>query len=191
MSPSTPADHFERLYAEKGDPWDLATSEYEVQKYAATIAALGGRRFTNAIEIGCSIGTLTARLAPLCDALLGVDYVEAPLNEARQRCAALPQVRFRRMSIPDEWPEGAFDLMMVSEVLYFMSADDHAALARRCDQAATTSATILMVNWLGPNDGVMPGEVAARTFMEALGEGWVWENAATNTQYRIDLGRRR
>jgi len=191
MNQSIPAEHFERLYAEKnGDPWDLATSDYERRKYEATIAALGGRHFANAVEIGCSIGTLTERLAPSCDALLGIDYVETPLQQARQRCAELPQVRFQRMAIPAEWPDGRFDLIMLSEVLYFISLADLHALAARCEESAAPDGILLLVNWLGPNDGVLSGDAAALTFLQSLGEGWACENVAVMPRYRIDIARR-
>ena len=87
-------------------------------KYCQTLSALGDRHFTSGLEVGCSIGVLTHMLAERCDSLLGVDIVEDPLDAARSRCADQPHVRFRRMQVPAEWPEGCFDLMVFSEVLY-------------------------------------------------------------------------
>ena len=55
-------DYFETLYAGNEDPWDFATSEYEAEKYARSIAALGPT-YATAFEIGCSIGVFTERLA--------------------------------------------------------------------------------------------------------------------------------
>ena len=53
-------DYFARVYAESDDPWSFATSAYEAEKYRATIAALGTRRYHAGFEIGCSVGVLTA-----------------------------------------------------------------------------------------------------------------------------------
>ena len=39
-SRSLTTDFFEALYQQDPDPWQFATSEYEAQKYAATMAAL-------------------------------------------------------------------------------------------------------------------------------------------------------
>ncbi len=66
-------EHFEELYKKSEDPWSFATSEYERRKYERTLDALGGRRFSQALELGCSIGVFTAMLAPHCDELVAVD----------------------------------------------------------------------------------------------------------------------
>jgi len=47
---------FEARYRETPDPWGFADAPYERAKYARTIAALGGRRFGRALELGCANG---------------------------------------------------------------------------------------------------------------------------------------
>lgn len=123
-------EHFERLYRDSLDPWNLETSPYEQQKYQATLAALGDRRFSSALEVGCSIGVLTRRLAGRCDQLIGVDFVAAAVAKARARCASLPGVSIQQMQVPQQWPEGRFDLILFSEVLYFLDEYD---LRETCD----------------------------------------------------------
>ena len=116
----TSAEYFERLYAHDPDPWRFASSEYERDKYTATLAALPPRRFARAFEIGCSIGVLTRHLAERCDALLGADVAEGALAQARERCAGLFHVKLSRMVVPQDWPDGRFDLIVFSEVLYYL-----------------------------------------------------------------------
>ena len=79
------AAYFETLYAGNTDPWDFETSEYEHAKYAATIAALGPRRFGRTLEVGCSIGVLTRRLAGVTDDLIAIDISERALSAAERR----------------------------------------------------------------------------------------------------------
>lgn len=179
--------HFTRLYAHRADPWDLATSPYEREKYAASLAALGDTRFAQAVEIGCSIGTLTERLAAICDEVLGLDLVEAPLVAARQRCSHLPHVRLQRMSVPESWPDGRFDLIVLSEVLYFLSAPALRALATRIQASLCPSGRLLVVNWQGPNDGTMPGAQAAALLLAELPGSWQREAAARERDYHIDV----
>lgn len=190
MTRSTPPAHFERLYREKPDPWRLASSDYEAAKYAATLEALPRERYARALEVGCSIGTLTERLATRCNAVLGVDLVEAPLAAARARCAHLPGIRFERRAIPAEWPAGAFDLIVLSEVLYFLSVGDLHAIARHCAEALLPGGTVMLVNWRGPNDGTMTGDAAALTLLQALPAAWRCETAALLEPYRIDVAER-
>ena len=117
-------EYFEHMYAESDDPWNFSTSPYEAQKYEATLAALGSRRFHNAFEIGCSIGVLTAKLAQRCDSLLSVDLNERALAQATVRCRDIPNVRLAHMMVPQEFPSGPFDLVLVSEVGYYWSDAD-------------------------------------------------------------------
>ena len=92
MKPRLTAGYFDELYAGDPDPWGFETSAYEQAKYAATVDALEGRRYATALEIGCSIGVLTARLADRCDALLAVDAAQAATESASERLAAVRNV---------------------------------------------------------------------------------------------------
>ena len=40
-------------------------------------------------------------------------------------------VRFEQMFVPEQWPNGAFDLIVLSEVVYYLSREDVGRLARR------------------------------------------------------------
>jgi predicted TPR repeat methyltransferase len=143
-------DYFDELYARDSDPWEFETSDYEREKYAQTLAMLGDRRFARALEVGCSIGVFTAQLAPRCDELLAVDVAEAPLRAARERTAGMPGVRVERASLPEDAPDGPFDLVVCSEVLYYLSAP---LLGRTLDALTgrmAVGALLLAVHWTEP-----------------------------------------
>lgn len=179
-------DYFDRLYAENPDPWRFETSDYERRKYAATLAALPRARYPRAVETGCSIGVLTAQLAPRCDALLGVDVAQAALDQAATRCAALPQVRFTRARLPGEAPAGPFDLVLLSEVLYYFDAVELAAVANAVRAMAAPGADIVLVHWLGPTpDYPATGDSAVAAF-EAAG-GWSVTARDRTPEYRLDV----
>ncbi len=139
--------YFDDVYRANDDPWAFASSPYERQKYADILAALDQPHYERAFEIGCSIGVLTAQLAPRCGQLLSVDVSEAALAQARQRCAALPQVDLRRMQVPNEFPDGQFDLILLSEVGYYWSPADLARAADLMLAALPTGAHLLLVHW--------------------------------------------
>src|SRR5271155_4950583 len=124
-------DYFDALYAADSDPWDFAASPYERGKYALTVNAMPKTRYQSALEIGCSIGVLTRLLALRCDAVLAIDVGRPPLAEARRRCLDLPSVRFEQMFVPQEWPDGVFDLIVLSEVVYYLSREDVGRLSAK------------------------------------------------------------
>jgi SAM-dependent methyltransferase len=184
---SLPPAYFEALYAGDPDPWRFASSDYEREKYAATLAALPRARYRRALEVGCSIGVLTAALAPRCEALLAVDVAETALAAAQRRCAALPQVRFARMRLPQDWPGGAFDLILLSEVLYYLDAEDLARMADRVAGSLATGADLLLVHWTGETDYPLGGDAAADAFLGALAPVTQVLRQARAPRYRLDL----
>ena len=189
---SLPAAYFDALYDRDPDPWRFETSEYERGKYAATIAALSRPRYRFGLEVGCSIGVLTAELAPRCDRLLGIDVAEAALARARARLQHQPNVRFACRAFPGEVqadaPVDGFDLIMLSEVLYYLDAAALARAARITRTVAARGADILLVHWLGPTpDYPLTGDAAAETFIAALGPAVTTVFQAREAEYRIDL----
>jgi SAM-dependent methyltransferase len=145
-------DHvFENIYATSSDPYGYTHRDYERQKRSTTLAALSRDRYMNAFEIGCSIGVLTGLLGERCDRLLSVDIVERALQQARQRCAAEPNVRFARMRVPDEWPNESFDLIVISEVLYYLTVSELERLVERLRSSLRSSGEIILVHsrWTG------------------------------------------
>jgi len=144
---SLPPGYFDDVYRANTDPWQFASSPYERGKYATTLAALPHPHYGRAFEIGCSIGVFTAQLALRCGHLLSIDVSEAALAQAQQRCAGLPQVEIKKMQVPHEFPAGEFDLILVSEVGYYLSPAD---LARTADQmlaALPPGGQLLLVHW--------------------------------------------
>jgi cyclopropane fatty-acyl-phospholipid synthase-like methyltransferase len=178
---------FQRLYESDPDPWKFETSVYEAEKYDATMAALGGRRFESGFEVGCSIGVLTARLAERCDRLLAVDVAETALARARERCARLGHVRFENRRLPADWPEAEqnFDLIVLSEVLYFLAPADIAVLAALVSRNLAPGGVVLLVNYTGVIDEPCGGEEAAERFIAASGLEGVRQ--IVREKYRIDL----
>jgi len=184
-------DYFEQLYAQDGDPWKFATSAYEAEKYARTLAALPQPRYRNALEIGCSIGVLTSLLAPRCERLLAVDAAAAPLGEARRRCEGHAHVSFACAFVPGEWPQGEFDLILLSEVVYYLDANDVAGLATKVAGALAPRGTIALVHWTGETNYPLTGEEATELFMASLTDLVEIVDAQRFPGYRLDVLKRR
>lgn len=184
---SLSAAYFDKLYAGDPDPWRFRSSDYEREKYARTVAALDGRRFERAVEVGCSIGELTARLAPLCDDLLGVDIAQAALDAAVERNRETPQVRFQRLALPGEQPDGVFDLIVLSEVLYYFGAEDLKRVAAWVETALAPEGVVLAVHWLGETpDYPHTGDEAVEAFIRALQPALTTDRQSRQAQYRLD-----
>jgi trans-aconitate methyltransferase len=179
--------YFAQLYRGDPDPWRMRSSEYEREKYRATLALLPPRRFRNAVEVGCSIGVLTRMLAAACDRLLALDVDDLPLQAAREACRDCRHVTFAKRVVPAEWPPGTFDLTVLSEVLYFLDRADIVATSRLVAGAASHDALIVLVNWLGRTGTQCDGETAAECFIAASRPSFVTLVQQRTPDYRMDL----
>jgi SAM-dependent methyltransferase len=185
-----PAEYFDSLYAAEADPWAFASSDYEREKYAATLAALPRPRYDRALEIGCSIGVLTRMLAGRCDAVVALDVAETALAAARDRCADLPGVAFHRMAIPGDWPAGQFDLILLSEVVYYLDEADVARLVTRLREALAPEGDVMLVHWTGETDYPLTGDAAATLVIEGAAGFLAVTRQEKAERYRLDLLRR-
>ncbi len=183
-------DWFEALFREQGDPWQFETSVYEQAKYAHTLASLPRERYRSALEVGCANGVLTRQLAARCDDLLAVDVSRTALEAAEARCADLPQVRFERRQLPRDAPEGSFDLLTLSEVVYYWDRDDLAQMAGYLRDAVVAGGDILLVHWTGDTDYPLSGDAAVDGLRTLLGNAVKPLREERREQYRLDLWRR-
>jgi len=187
---SLPAAYFEALYASNADPWGFASSEYERAKYADTAEALGPR-YRRGLEIGCSIGVLTAQLAQRCEELVAVDASDTALGTARERCAAYGNIAFARMVVPAAWPTGSFDLILLSEVLYYFAAKDLVRIGQRVTESLAPGGDLVLVHWTGATDYPQSGNAAVTAFVAAMPGDITLTRSADRGQYRLDTLRRR
>jgi SAM-dependent methyltransferase len=163
-------DKLTRLYDESPDPWGFETSWYERRKYALTLASLPRERYASAYEPGCSIGVLTRLLAGRCDSLLASDVIPRAVEAASRRVGDLAHVRVERMDTPNEWPESRFDLIVLSELAYFLQPDAVVELARRAGASLSEGGTLVGVHWRGPIDEwAVPAEQAHAILRETGG----------------------
>ncbi len=149
---SSPAKHFDALFARDADPWQTRTRWYERRKRALTLAALPRERYARAYEPGCGAGETTLALAQRCDELLASDASEAAVGQARARLSGTSNVSVVQAHMPHNWPPGSFDLIVVSELGYYLDAGKLTQLAQHCRDALSDGGTLLACHWRHPAD---------------------------------------
>ncbi len=153
-----PIEYFEKTYANDSDPWGFSSRWYEARKYALTLAALPHFRYERAFEPGCSIGVLTEKLAQRCDGVVSSELVPEVAERARERVKHLANVEVRSMAIPDVWPEGEFDLIVLSEIVYYLTSEGVSALLKCMDRSLRPGGHVVAVHWTGKTDYPLTGE---------------------------------
>lgn len=163
-----PEEYFAAVYAGAVDPWGFTDRWYEERKRGITLAALPQRRFASAYEPGCSLGVLTLGLADRCEALLAADVSPVALAAARERLAGRSHVTLAQHVLPRDWPVGTFDLVVLSELLYYLDDTDLQEVATRAVDAVAAGGTLLSVHWLHPvADYPQSGAAVQRAVAEA------------------------
>ena len=155
---------------EHDDPWRTRTSWYEARKRALCLAALARPRYERVLDIGCSVGTLTAELATRADEGVAIDGTPQALRHARSRYADLGHVRWVDGQVPDDLPAGPFDLVVLSEVGYFLTGAELLGALRHARLALRPGGEILLCDWTHPTRDIpLDGELVHRQAVTALG----------------------
>jgi len=152
-SRTLPREFFDDFYAGSDDPWGFETRWYEIRKRALTVASLPRPLFASGLEVGCSIGVLTSELAGRCAELIATDIAEQPLSLARKRLIEHRHVKVVRTDTPVAWPEGTFDLIVLSEVAYYWSPEDLEVAIEHMDASLTDDGVIVACHWRHPVEG--------------------------------------
>lgn len=141
--------YFDTLYAGGSDPYGVRERWYEARKRAVLLAALPQARYRKAYEPGCGVGELTLALSQRCDELLASDFSPQAVERARERTGACPNVRVAQHTLPADWPHDAapFDLIVLSEVGYFLQREDMRRVADCCNRSLGADGTLVACDW--------------------------------------------
>lgn len=157
-----PPEYFAERWTDDDDPWRIADRWYERRKRDLVMAALPRERFDRGLELGCAAGHLTERLAGRCGQLLACDGDPRAVALATDRLGASPAagtVTLQQRWVPAQWPEGTFDLVVVSEVGYYLGDDDLSGLTARAVTSLAPGGVLLACHWRHPAPGY-PGTAA-------------------------------
>ncbi|HEX3795902.1 MAG TPA: SAM-dependent methyltransferase [Acidimicrobiales bacterium] len=155
---STKKSYFDEIYRDDADPWQFETSPYEKRKYAITMASLPRLRYASAFEPGCSVGVLSEQLASRCDHVLATDFIAPALQRAQDRLKDLPHVTVQEGSIPDDWPAGPFDLVVLSEIGYYFDEVDLVRIVTLVLGSTLPGAHLVGVHWRGDTNYALSGD---------------------------------
>lgn len=164
---STDADQrtadFDAMYTDSTDPWGFEGSYYEHRKRALTLAVLGRPRYERVLEVGCATGKLTQGLAQRSNSLVALDTSGRALALAALHTPS--GTRWLQGTAPDDLPDGPFDLIVLSEVGYFMTPRELLATLRGVRARLAPEGEIVLVHWQHPTediplDGVLVHEQA-------------------------------
>ena len=178
-------DHFEQTYQNNIDPWNFTESPYELRRFDITMASLPRLRYRRCFEPGCSIGSLTKRLADRCQEVVATEASATASAEAARRLRNVDNVAVSTGSIPEQWPTGQFDLVMWSELGYYWDSAELAAIVEQARSLLVADGHIVGVHWLGSSDDhLLSGHEVQAVMMSLFGERVVHQ---VDTDFLLDI----
>lgn len=178
--------HFDDLFARSPDPWAYLTDPYEADRLARTLGAVGDHWYPAAIELGCANGHMTAQLAAQCGHLIAMDASREARAVAQARLGGLANIDLRLGTMPHGFPAGSFDLMMLSDFLYYLGFDGCVTLAGKLSASAAPGCRMVIANYLGETNCALTGEMAAELMIAHLPD-WTVSHHERCDRLRIDV----
>lgn len=150
---SVSPDYFEQMFATSDDPWSFRTRWYEQRKRDITLAALPCQRYQRVFEPACANGELSALLALRSQSLLCQDINAKAVGLARDRLQGFDHVRTEQGRVPEDWPDGHFDLIVLSEVGYFLDEAEWGQVIAKVSSSLVEQGGLLACHWLHAIEG--------------------------------------
>jgi SAM-dependent methyltransferase len=181
-------DVFEARYRADPDPWGTLTDPYELHKRERTLGACGERPFASAVDLGAGTGVLAAALAPRCTSLLALDGAPTAVAEAQRRLAPFPHAEARTATLPNGLPAGPLDLIVASEILYYLDDDAFRAVLDWLPGALAPAGRAVAVHWTGTAPDLRRSADDVGTALAATAGLRVIEDGAGSTEgFRLDV----
>lgn len=190
--PHTP--DFDALYRADPDPFAVGSRWYERRKIAVVLASLSRPGYGVGWDAAAGTGHLAAGLASRCRRILATDAsavaVQALTGQQEGPAASqiLPaNVTVRRSALPELPAEAlAADLVVVSEVLYYLPDRERAATLQ---MLSGLDAEIVAVHWRHhPEDTYLSGAAATRELHSVLtGAGFTRAVAHEDTDFVLSV----
>jgi SAM-dependent methyltransferase len=181
---------FEKRYRASSDPWQFASSAYELARYQTTLDSLSRGSYRRGFEPGCSVGVLTARLASRVEHLIACDVSDTAVAHAKARCRNLRHVEIYRGDVVAGAPGGdTFDLMVFSELGYYFSVAQLQELVNLLADRLAPAGEFLAVHWLGDSpDHLLHGDEVHEVLGQTLPCDWL--AGSRHPGFRVDSWRR-
>lgn len=181
-------DEYDRRFRADPDPWNFRTSPYEKAKREATLAACGPAHRRRILELGAANGVLAKALAPLGDAVVAVEGVPAAAALARVRLEPVAGAEVVEGLIPQVVPTGPYDLVVASEILYYLDEPSYRMTLRLLPGWVEPGGRVVAVHFCAPGPERPRSANVVHTDLAAIpGFARIAGNGTTAAEYLLDV----
>jgi SAM-dependent methyltransferase len=161
--------HFDQLFRSNQDPWGYESVWSEKRRHSLMLAMLDRPQYKRAYEPGCANGVFSALLGARAEVVESCDGSGEAVRAAREKTKSVSNVSVLHRCVPEEWPDGAFDLIVLSDFLYYLSEQDIIQVARQVTESLEDGGFLLTCHWLEiAHDFLTPGGGAVQEILEGV-----------------------
>lgn len=108
------------------------------------------------------------------------------MEEARHRNANIPHLSIVKGELPADWLDEAAYLIILSEILYFLSTEETEQVAAKILARGKPMGTCILVNCLEPIPERLQAAEAAKLLITVVTDTISRAKSTMNNKYRID-----
>ena len=153
----TQPDFFDSFY-DSGDPFGFDVNPEEQLMFKKTLDVCGEGVFGRVLEIGCAVGSFTEMIAPRAIEVLAIDVSPAAIEQATRRLRGHSNVRLETRTLPGGFPDGPFDLVIASDVLYYLPVDAVLTCLGQIEAALASGGSLVAVHFVTRMGTMLDGD---------------------------------
>ncbi len=165
---------FEATFAASDDPWRTFADPDEALKRGAILHAMGSGPWGRVLELAAGNGSNSAVIAPRA---LRLDATEATARGTALVTRAIagrgPRACAIRLTVPARLPRTRYDIVVVAELIYYLSPRAMARTARDLAAALRPGGTLVLAHHrIDFHDFAQHAAHLQRAFLAATGRRW-------------------
>ena len=162
-------DGFENLFQSNPDPWDYESSPFEAHKRSVLLKHIGLSPRGRVLELACANWVTTRALMKVGLRVAALDGSSTAIAQARTRLGHIRRLRLLHANLPEGLPKERFDLIVVSEIVYYLGSIAARRLAASvADRVAPGGRVVVLHHHLNFPDASVNPEHAHRDFVRLL-----------------------
>ncbi|MBI0476684.1 methyltransferase domain-containing protein [Sphingomonas sp. MA1305] len=172
MRPIT-LDSFAAKFAQNDDPWSTFTDRNEALKRRAILHAMGAGPWGRVLELAAGNGSNSAAIAPRALRFDATEATSTGVALVAKAVAGRTRARAIKLAVPARLPRPRYDVVVVAEVLYYLTAHDMAQTARDAAAALRRGGMLVLAHHrVDYPDFAQHAAHLHRAFLAATGRSW-------------------
>ncbi len=166
-------DGFERTFAADPDPWQTFRNRDEAVKRGAILHAIGAGPCGRVLELAAGNGSNSVAIAPRALRLDATEATGTGTGLVGKALAGKPRARAIRLAVPAPLPRTTYDVVVVAELLYYLTPRAMRRTARDVAAALRPGGRLVLAHHrIDFHDFAQHAAPLHARFLRATGRDW-------------------